>query len=128
MSRHLLLFTNLARSSTIRSIKLPRLSCNLQPHHLGNYFPRIRHHHPFRMTFTTMNLLFLLMGPATDEKSFAVNHHSDNTLELFIINPALLIFEKIGKPTPSRFISFTFIFLDFPSKCFQFLDNYIDAL
>lgn len=108
MSRHLLLFTNLARSSTIRSIKLPRLSCNLQPHHLGNYFPRIRHHHPFRMTFTTMNLLFLLMGPATDEKSFAVNHHSDNTLELFIINPALLIFEKIGKLHRALFLSSLF--------------------
>lgn len=106
---------NLARSSTIRSIKLPR--CNLQPHHLGNYFPRIQTSPSIStMTFMTMNLPFLLMGPATDEKSFAVNHYSDNTLELFI------------NPPPSRTLDIRKNREFENLKCFKFLDNHIDVL
>lgn len=107
---------NLARSSTIRSIKLPR--CNLQPHHLGNYFPRIQTSPSIStMTFMTMNLPFLLMGPATDEKSFAVNHYSDNKRS-----------SSLSIPPPPRTLDIRKNREFENLKCFKFLDNHIDVL
>lgn len=112
-------FTNFPGLSKFRYVKSPSLSYNLQVYHLGNDF------HDYESSVP-------VNGPATDEKSFAVNH-TNNTLELFI-NPALLL-KKIEKPTPSCFIPFTFdspwIFISsifHRNRVFHPIDNRTDVL
>lgn len=134
MTRHLLFFLQILRLSKIRCIKLPSLSHNLQIYHLGNYFPRIITSSISNDDFHDYESSVPANGSATDEKSFAVNHSSNNKLELFINHPALLIFKKLRNPLHRALFllpsTLNFYFFNFPSKSnvsnFHPIDNYID--